>query len=414
MPSRSGRWLSVEALDRWERGRGFAEEIVHTLQAEYRPDPAERAFLMELFYGVLRNMSRLDHWIATLRKGTLDADARNCLRIGLHQVFNLRVPDHAAVNETVAVAGRARGLVNAVLRRAIREREPMLAAIEQAPLALRTSHPAFLVDRWVGRMGEKPAADLCAWNNAPAPVYVRANGLRVTRGELAASYAEAEPAAFHESALRVRHLPPSWIIGGLCYVQDPSTLLACDLLAPVQGETVLDACAAPGGKTSYLAEQMQNRGRIHACDVSPARLETLAANLERLGVRNTRTTAHDWLGDTPPPFERASFDRILLDAPCSNTGVMRRRVDVRWRLTPADFKKMHGRQTRMAAAVAPLLKPGGVLVYSTCSLEMEENEATAKRIARENPDLQLETTRSCSPLADAVDGAFAARFVRKP
>jgi len=387
---------------------------VHGLQAEYRPDPADRAFLMELFYGVLRNLSRLDHWIGGFRKGPLDPRTRQCLRIGLQQIFHLRVPDHAAVNETVAVAGRARGLVNAVLRAATRERDRLLAEMQVAPLALRTSHPEFLVSRWVDRIGEGPAATLCAWNNEPAPVYVRANGLRVTPGELAASLPDAEPVAFHPAALRVRHLPPSWIVGGLCYVQDPSTLLACELLDPEPGETVLDACAAPGGKTSYLAERMRNRGRIHACDVSPPRLDTLAANLDRLGVQNTRTTAHDWLGQTPPPFEPASFDRILLDAPCSNTGVMRRRVDVRWRLSPGDFKRMHGLQVRMAHSVAALLRPGGVLVYSTCSLEMEENEASAKRIARENPELQLETTRSCSPLADGVDGAFAARFVRKP
>ena len=413
MASRGARWLCVEALSRWEAGGSFAEEILHALQSEHRPEAQERALFTELFYGVLRNLARLDHCIAALRDSPVDPRTRQTLRTGLYQIFHLRIPDHAAVHATVEIAGRARGLANAVLRRAIRERERLLASIETAPLPLRTSHPAFLVERWSERFGPETAEHLCAWNNQPAPLTVRANRLKVTPGELARSTPEAQPHPFHPATLTVPHLPLPWILGGLCYVQDPSTLMACDLLAPIPGETVLDACAAPGGKTSYLAELMQNEGQIVACDAIARRLDTLSSNLARLGLRNARSVAHDWLGTTPAPFEPGSFDRILLDVPCSNTGVMRRRVDVRWRLRPDDFKRMQKRQVRIATAAARHLRPGGVLVYSTCSMEAEENEESARLIAAATPGLRLEETRACTPVADGVDGAFAARFVRQ-
>jgi len=194
-------------------------------------------------------------------------------------------------------------------------------------------------------------------------------------------------------------------------VQDPSTLMAVELLAPKPGEAVLDACAAPGGKTSYIAELMHNEGQIAACDSSRPRLERLRENLHRLGVANAATQRVDWLTQAGP-FEKESFDRILVDAPCSNTGVIRRRVDVRWRLTPADFEQMPQRQRRIMEAVIPLLKPGGTLVYSTCSLEPEEDELLAQGIARDFPQLTLAEMSRREPHRDRTDGAFAAKFIK--
>jgi 16S rRNA (cytosine967-C5)-methyltransferase len=242
---------------------------------------------------------------------------------------------------------------------------------------------------------------------------VRANGLRVTAEELLRTVKDAEPSHFHPKAIRTLRLPPSWIIQGLCYVQDPSTLMACDLLAPQPGETVLDACAAPGGKTTYIAELMENQGRIVACDIFESRVQRMQENLTRLGVAIAEVHQLDVLTAAgTAPLLPESFDRILIDAPCSNTGVIRRRVDVRWRLSDEDFIRMPVTQMGLVRRLAPLLKPGGTLVYSTCSVEPEENDELVKQIEREIPELHFVESRRALPFIDAVDGAFAAKFVR--
>ena len=408
----SARQLSIRALLEWEKGRSFSDDILHTLFARQRLSAVDRAFIMETFFGMLRNLSRLDFLIGRLREGHLDPDARALLRLGLYQIFHMRTPPHAAVNETVALATRARGMVNAVLRRALRERESLESALADAPVSIRTSHPDFLVERWRGQFGEEAMRQLCAWNNTPAEVHVRANGLRITAGELLRGTPGARPSPAHPQMLRVHTLPFSWIAGGLCYVQDPSTLLACDLLAPKPGEHVLDACAAPGGKTTYLAQLMENQGRIVACDLYESRVARLRENLHRLGVLNTRAIVHDCM-QAWPPLEPGSFDRILVDAPCSNTGVIRRRVDVRWRLTEEDFIRMPAQQLALVRRTATLLRPGGTLVYSTCSLEPEENDAVVEHALAAVPGLRFVESRRTLPFADAVDGAFAAKFMRE-
>ncbi len=173
-------------------------------------------------------------------------------------------------------------------------------------------------------------------------------GCGVTVGELLRTSATAQPSPTHPLAIQVQHIPPSWIALGLCYVQDPSTLLSCDLLAPQPGETVLDACAAPGAKTTYLAQLMQDEGRIVACDLYESRVARLRENLQRLGVTIAQAIQHDCM-QAGAPLTAGSFDRILVDAPCSNTGVIRRRVDVRWRLTEEDFIRIARATVRAAA-----------------------------------------------------------------
>jgi len=186
--------------------------------------------------------------------------------------------------------------------------------------------------------------------------------------------------------------------------------MAVELLDPQPGETILDACAAPGGKASFMAERMRNQGRIVACDSSHFRLERMHQNLRRMQITCAEIHRIDWL-TRPLPFEPGTYDRILVDAPCTNTGVIRRRVDVRWRLSPADFELMPARQRNILESVVPLLKPGGTLVYSTCSLEPEENEAVVMWVAREL-GLTLVETRHQLPHRDGTDGAFAARLMK--
>jgi len=209
--------------------------------------------------------------------------------------------------------------------------------------------------------------------------------------------------------------PAAALAAGDCYIQDPSTALACELLQPAPDETVLDACAAPGGKSAYLAGLMKNSGTLVAADRDPDRLERLRGNFVRLGVSNALIVACDWLDPESirkAAFQAQSFHKILVDAPCSNTGVMRRRVDVRWRLRPEDFARMQARQVAILENVAPLLKPGGSLVYSTCSLEPEENEAVVAIFLSANPEFSLTTSERSLPFRDDLDGAFAARIER--
>src|SRR5437879_10496337 len=202
---------------------------------------------------------------------------------------------------------------------------------------------------------------------------------------------------------------------GQCSIQDPSTTIACELLGPKPGERILDATAAPGGKTGYIAQLMENLGIIVACDRDPQRLDTLKGNMACLGVGIAQILQHDWTGKRLPPeiTSVAPFDRILIDAPCSNTGVMRRRVDVKWRLRATDFGPMPQPQNEIVRALVRLLKPNGLLVYSTCSLEPEENENVVRRLLSAMPVMRLEEEHFYLPFRDGFDGAYAAKLVRK-
>jgi 16S rRNA (cytosine967-C5)-methyltransferase len=405
------RAACVEALMRWEKGTEFADAILHRAFEQNRFSTLDRALFMEIFYGAIRFRRTLDFLIGKLRAEEPDARTRQALRIGLYQLLRTRIPQHAAVNETVDTAGRSRAVVNAVLRRYLREEKELLKTLEDAPVGVRLSHPEVLVTRWTGQFGETDTARLCEWNNDPADILVRVNELKVSVGELMRA-GGGEPVEFHPLMLKMEKLPIPWIVSGLCYVQDPSTLMACELLAPEPGQRVLDACAAPGGKTSYLAQLMKNEGQIVACDVSGERLVRMRENLERLSVTNVEVKRADWLQAPPEQQEMGKFDRILLDAPCSNTGVIRRRVDVRWRLKGDDFTRMPEVQMGLIRNLAGLLKPGGALVYSTCSMEPEENDELVRRVAREAPELKFRKSRRTLPFRDKVDGAFAALFTR--
>jgi 16S rRNA (cytosine967-C5)-methyltransferase len=408
MASANPRTACVEALVRWEKGAEFADAVLHRAYHENSFSALDRALFMEFFYGVIRFRRALDFLIAKLRDEEPDVRTRQALRLGLYQLLRTRVPRHAAVNETVNAAGRARSAVNAVLRRFLREEKPMIESLEGAPVGVRFSHPDVLVARWNRQFGESDTAALCEWNNQPAEILVRVNELKVSVGEVMRA-CEAAQTPGHPLMLKMEHLPIALIVGGLCYVQDPSTLMACELLDPQPGERVLDACAAPGGKTSYLAQLMRNEGRIVACDVSAERLARMRENLDRLSVMNVEVKRVDWL--KPPPDE-GKYDRILLDAPCSNTGVIRRRVDVRWRLKGEDFKRMPEVQLRLIRNLAARLKPGGSLVYSTCSIEPEENEELVRRAASAVPELKFRESGQTLPFRDKMDGAFAALFTK--
>ena len=415
MAQPSARQVALAALKIWRKKKDFAERIISRFLTDSKLKSADRAFAIELFYGVLRNLTLLDFWIGALRPTRVEVDLRDLLRLGLYQLMILKTPEHAAVYETVALAEkRSRAIANGILRSAVRRSKELQTALNSEPLEVRFSHPRFLIERWRKQFGDEATDALCEWNNRPPPIYARINRLKVERQTFLERYREARSLATVSNFVELAS-PYDALRRGDCYVQDPSTAIACELLGAKPGEKILDACAAPGGKTAHLAELMENNGMIVACDRENDRLRRVEENLTRLNVRIAKIVHHDWTEmQTPDEISSlAPFDRVLVDAPCSNTGVMRRRVDVRWRLKRTDFARMQARQIQLVRAVLPLLKRNGTLVYSTCSLEREENEAVTESLLGEVSGLQLEEERRCLPFTDHFDGAFAARVLRR-
>jgi 16S rRNA (cytosine967-C5)-methyltransferase len=413
MEQRSARETALAALRLWRKEKRFADSIISGLLADADLTLSDRAFALELFYGVLRNLTLLDFWVGCLRASRIESNVRDILRVGLYQFFLLKTPPHAAVYETVAVAPpKQRSIVNAVLRAATRQRNELLAHANAQPLFVRTSHPQFVVERWQQQFGAEYAEELCKWNNRPAPMYGRINRLKIDLVTFPKLYPDSRSVSGNPDFVEFNTLPTAALDSGHCYIQDPSTAIACQLLDPKPGEKILDACAAPGGKAAYLAQLMQNRGVIIACDRDPERLQILKGNVSRLGATIVRAVRHDWTRNHLPEeiLSIAPFDRVLLDAPCTNTGVIRRRIDVRWRLRPDDFRRMSSEQLSISRAVFRLLKPGGILVYSTCSLEPEENENVVRELRAELSVLGLEAKKDSLPFRDGFDGAFSAKL----
>ena len=416
-PASNTRLLAWQILRTWQPDGVFADEMIDHTARLHALSPSNRAFLNALVLAALRHRSLLDAWIDHLRDGgKLDHDTRGWLHLGLVQCLILGLPEHAAVHETVDLAGRGRGLVNAVLRRALRERQALEELRSAAPPEIRYSLPGFLLARWEKHYQTEGMERLAAWSNTPAPIIVRANELIPgSTGQLAA-IPGLTPIGGHPGFFLCADLPREALTAGWCYAQDPATAAAPLLLAPEPGMDVLDACAAPGGKAILLATMMQNQGRLIATDASPKRLERLRSNLTRLHVLNAETVRHDWeTSGAPPAWQQGfpdGFHRILLDTPCSNTGVIRRRVDVRWRLRPDFLTEVTSRQRKLLAALLLLLRPGGRLVYSTCSIEPEENGRITGTVLAKLPGFRQLETRALVPHLSGTDGAWCSLIER--
>lgn len=406
---KSVRDIAVQVLADWSQQKQFAEDLLDAACRRHRLSPPDAGLLHAIVLGALRNISLLDHWLGHLTdRRHLDQRTRSVLHVGLVQVLILDLPPHAAVNETVSIAGRAKGLANAVLRRADRERPELLALRSTLPLHIRTSHPQWLVRRWQNAFGEERAAQLCEWNQQEPEAFVRLNPLHPDSSRL---FGLPGLTDIGGGFFRCEAVPREALAAGWCYAQDVSTVIAPQLLDPQPDEIVLDACAAPGGKTAILAAAMLNRGRIVAADSSEARLNRLRGNLSRLHVTNAEIFHHDLISGGLLPWGDLRFDRILLDVPCSNTGVMPRRIDVRWRLCEDDFVDLSKIQKRLLIGALRLLKPGGCLVYSTCSIDPEENRDVVDSILSSHSSLSLDEERRVFPPDDKADGAYAARLV---
>ena len=399
--------MAVDLLLEWQTSGTYADALLAAAdQRHIFANPSDRGLLHALVFGVLRHKTMLDIWLEELNlRGRLTDPVRWILRLGLFQLLKMGVAAHAAVDESVNLTYEEKPLVNAILRRAIEEKEHLLAIEVDAPVHERYSLPDFLVERWRWLFGEEGMMKLVELMGQPAETFVRLNRLQPW-AEVPVGLAPVEgmPDFF-----RAANVPRAALEDGTCYVQDPSTWFACALLDPKPGQRVLDACAAPGGKAAILAQFMENQGPLVATDTSSRRLKRLSENLSRLGVTNAECRNVDWTAENVPD-DGQRYDRILLDVPCSNTGVMRRRVDVRWRVTPAVVAEMADVQWRILAATIPRLAPGGRLVYSTCSLEPAENDSQVERVLAEFPHLQLLEKKLITPHATGFDGAFAALF----
>ncbi len=388
-------------------------------------DSPQRALVMEIVYGVAKWKRRL-HW--TLRQcadGRIRAEPLPYALVGLYQIFLMDgTPDHAAVHATVEAAkphlhASAVGFLNAVLRRALRERSALDARLDKTSIGIRLSHPDALTNRWLKRMPARDVEALCAWNNTRPLATVRARDTTVCTRELRDTLRQAnihaDPHPFApDHVLALSHGQAVFDLPGFAdgrwIVQDPSAAVAVDLLDPQPGENILDACAAPGGKLALIADRTGGTARLTAIDLHADRLALLQNTLTRLktvGVRIEQLNATDRAA-LRERFGLQVFDKILIDAPCSNTGVLRRRPDARWRFSKKRLAALCRTQRAMLDACAPLLKPDGTLVYSTCSLEPEENESMIADWLAANPAFRLAASRSLFPPDTGADGTFAA------
>ncbi len=405
------RQTAFRVLRHLSSGRHTLDGVLDkTITASKITSRRDRQFISALAHGTLRWQGRLD-WIldqvSSRPVQKMNPDVRNILRLGLFQIlFMDRVPVSAAVNTSVDLAktlagSKVTGFVNAVLRNAIRRRErlsfPDPSRDPVASIATRMSFPPWMIKRWIARLGYKETTAMCRATNEIAPLTLRVNLLQNDRQTLMACLraGKEDPVPTPCSPLgiklnRVSHtIPelPEFNVGGF-QVQDEAAQLVTFLLDPQPGEKILDACAGLGGKTGHIAQQMNNTGQITAVDHHPEKLTRLHREMHRLGVTIVTSRTAD-LNKPSAVTALGNYDRVLLDAPCSGMGVLRRHPDAKWRHTAGTMPKMAERQLRLLRHLSHSVKPGGILVYAVCSTEPEENEDVINRFLGHHPDFSL-------------------------
>lgn len=422
--STNSRGVAAGILAKWlERGE-FPDRALEAVTAD-------RAFVQELVFGVVRQRRALEWVVRKLVEREPERPLYALALVGLYQLLWLDdVAPFAAVHETVeatkTLAGaRGANFLNAILRRAQRETEALSNELKQLQPALRLSHPDVLFDRWATHYGMDKTLAICKWNNTPGETVLRINTVTSEKffEQLKQAGIAAEPLAAlgHDFCVLPRGVRVAEVPGyreGWFAVQDPATSLAVDLLAPQPGETILDACAAPGGKALDIAARLQGQGLVVALERHTDRLARLRENVARAGGGLIRVAQGDAAAPEPARQELLAagrgeyFDSLLLDVPCSNTGVLRRRPDARWRFSEDRQKKLVETQFRILHGASALVRPGGRLVYSTCSIEPEENEQLIKRWLADRYEFRLVRQRLLLPAAEKTDGAYACLIAR--
>jgi 16S rRNA (cytosine967-C5)-methyltransferase len=384
----------------FEQG-AYAEKALQGEAAEL--DPRDRALAMRLSYGAVQRKGTTDHLVSALAgrpAEELDPPLLAALRLGLYELLYLGgAPDYAVIDDAVELAksprGKGHGLVNAVLRRAAREgREKLLGELsEETPeqAAIKHSHPRWIAELWWEALGATEARALMARDNEPAELALRANTLRTDAAALAESIGvptHRDPriaeALVIDGPLDI-HASPLWAEGAYT-AQSRAAMLVALVLGPQQGERLLDLCAAPGGKSTHLAALMEGRGELVAVERNARRAKKLAKTATRLGASNIRVE----VADAEHPRQDGPFDRVLVDPPCSGLGTLQARPDRRWRASSASIEEMRQSQSRILSVGADALRPGGVLVYSTCTVSPTENERLIAEFLDSRPDFALD------------------------
>lgn len=427
MSKQNPRQLAFLALRDVHRG-AFADVALDRILRQADVTDADRGLMTELVYGSARRQRTLDVLIDRLGKKPASKqppDLRTILHLGLYQLrYEERIPPSAAVNTTVELAkenGLAglSGFVNGLLRQYIRltvknegESEisqPNPLHLSKDPLerlGILHSYPDWIVQLWLEQLGEEETELLCEWMNQPPSIDLRINPLQTSIEQVEAAMLKADILV-----RRVPHLPQALrLIGssgaiqnlpgfreGWWTVQDSSAQMVTHLLDPQPGEIVIDACAAPGGKTTHIVELMQDKGKVWACDRTPSRLKKLKQNAQRLSLKSIEICTGD--SRNLPQFINLA-DRVLLDVPCSGLGTLHRHADARWRQTPETVGQLSTLQTELLDKTSAYVKPGGILVYSTCTLHPLENESVVEAFLSHRPNWQIEPPPSNSPLMD--------------
>ena len=402
--------------------------LAQTLRAEKFGD-LDRKFCTELVYGTVKAGASLDWKISKYLNRPLakvDEKILAVLRVGMYQIFFLdRVPNSAAVNESVELTKKFCGLgaskfVNGVLRAAVREphKSDFPTGDDLKSLALKTFHPLWLVKLFAKEFGLDATKKLLDFDNTEPPLCLRVNFLKTTREKILDALknfgVQAEPSVFAPEGILCRghgaldKFQP--LRAGLCQVQDESSMTAARLLNPQAGEFVIDCCAAPGGKSTHLAELMKNRGRIVAADIYETKLEHIKANAQRLGIKIIEPLLIDARTIGEKFFNQA--DKVLVDAPCSGLGVLRRKADIRWKKNPDELNDLPTLQEKILSSAAQTLKRGGFLVYSTCTIIRRENESVVEKFLAAHENFRPVEMKTLLPQVTGTDGFFSARLER--
>jgi 16S rRNA (cytosine967-C5)-methyltransferase len=390
--------------------------------------------------GVIRWQRYLDFLISEFYRGDsskLEPSMRTILRIGIHGLLFTRQPDHAVINETVEAAKRhvrqgAAGLTNGILRGVTRRREalPEPKGSVSEVLAIKHSHPSWMVKRWIELFGPEKTEALLVYNNSRPTYGIHLTGdSQKARMALKASEVAFEGSVWMPDMVRMRSVQPliraGWFREGRAFVQDEAAALVVEFASPVEGSSVLDLCAAPGGKTAQLAQRVGSSGSVLACDVQENRLNLVRENAERMGLEQIGTVARD-ARDVDTEWRQA-FDLVLLDVPCSGLGVLSKRADMRWRRDLQIIKELVVLQRELLEAAATCVKPGGLLIYSTCTIEPAENELQIEAFLETHEEYTREPIQESFPeqwvtpagdyfslpFESGLDGAYAARLRRQ-
>lgn len=408
----------------------------------------DRAFAAEIVYGTVKWKLTLDRVIAAysnIKIEKLSPWILNILRLGAYQILHMaKVPQSAACNESVKLAGRyghkaSAGFVNAVLRNVARNGGKIdLPSRQEDPagyFAVTYSYPKWLVEKYIGLFGEEFAEGLLDSGNGIPELTVRVNTLKTTVTglveEFAADGVEAIPGKYSNEAVIIKSTVSIGALAafkeGLFQVQDQSSMLPAAVLAPLPGERVLDACSAPGGKTTHMAQLMRNSGTVLARDIYEHKLKLIEDAAKRLGIDIIKCELYD--AACPDSTNEGAFDRVLLDAPCTGLGIVRRKPDIKWARETKDIDGITALQKKLLQTVSLSVKPGGTLVYSTCTILPEENEEVVRGFLQENGSFEAvdiaqflpaglaEHAKGCMlqtyPNRDGIDGFFVARLRRK-